>query len=336
VRVSRALILLLAAACERDRTPEPKPPPRDAAVPASCELADDRIELGRHLELRFHGTAFASVGGRVQHVEVHFSEHGATARSTNDQATLWGDVEPGTIEVHPRKVELVGGWLAIHAATLASTRDPAELVIHPSSLVVFDYPASFHVRCKELTLAEAPVTQRPGKDGVLRRGKTSPIAHEPKGPAFAKLVTPPGRRNADIQEIPYTVRVQAERDGWVQVIIESSDADVHGWVPSDAIGPDELTMAGLSGLDAPSSKPKLQSCPNAMPIYVRDRDTIDRVGTTTPGAKLPVVSTTADELVLDLGAEPDPMFTLVKPEPHLQPFVRRADAAGCKRVEPDQ
>jgi hypothetical protein len=330
----RALLLLLVAACEREPTPEPKPPPRDAAVPESCELADDRIALGKSLELRFHGKAFASVGGRVQHVEVHLGEH-STATTTSELATLWGDVEPKTIELRPRKDTLVDGWLAIHAATLANTRDPAELVIHPSSLVVLDHPPSVHFRCKELTLAETPETLVAGEDSPLRPGKTSPIAHEPKRPAFAKLVTH-SEPSSGIPELPDAVRVQAERDGWVQVVIESSDADVHGWVPSDALAPDKAQglLGGLLGGGLEPHEPKLQSCPNAMPIFVRDGGTTDRVGTTIPGAKLPVVATTADALVLDLGAEPDSRFTLAKPQPYLQPFVHRADAAGCKRVRP--
>jgi hypothetical protein len=78
----------------------------------------------------------------------------------------------------------------------------------------------------------------------------------------------------------------------------------------------------------------MQLCPNAMPIFVRDGGTTARVGTSVPGAKLPVISTTADALALDLGAEPNPMHPHVQTPPHLQPFVRRADAAGCTPVKP--
>lgn len=59
-----SLICLFAAACEHDRTFEAKPAPHDAGVPelAKCELADDKIELGTSLALRFHGKVFASIG----------------------------------------------------------------------------------------------------------------------------------------------------------------------------------------------------------------------------------------------------------------------------------
>jgi hypothetical protein len=338
VTVRRVLLgLLLAGACERQRTPDPKPPPRrDAAVPVTCELADDGVELGQYLDLKFHGKTFAHVFGRVQHVEMHVTEHGATATAISEIATLTGELAHDAVQVRPRKDELVDGWLAIRGAALGGkTMDPVELVFRPDSIVVLAHPPTLRVACKDLTLAAAPERKEHGKEAFLVRGKTSPIAHAPHGEVFAQLVTPPASRRSDFPDPAPTVEVLAARDGWTQVVITGGDADVYGWIPSDALdGP--VSWANLTGaFGSMEGKPKLQSCPMAMPIYVRDGETVARVGTTIAGAKLRVTATTADSLVIDLGVEPDLGTALAGGEeaPHLEPFVHRTDAAGCTPVK---
>jgi hypothetical protein len=210
-----------------------------------------------------------------------------------------------------------------------------DLVVQTSSLVVLARVPTARFACRDLTLASAPTDKPEGEQVRLTPGKTSPIAHEPGGVAFGKLVTPPpaphGSRSLDLGR---TAQLVSTRDSWVLVVLHGVDADVRGWIPTDAIDrspPPDYVVSSLSRfIGVHDANPQLQTCRNAIPIYVKDGNTVARVGTTIAGAKLPVLETNPDALVLDLGGDTGfPGLGIVATEPRLRPFVHRADATSC-------
>jgi hypothetical protein len=337
-RQALALSLSLAAACERDQLPAPPPTPRDAGkqdaavVDGACDVSDDRIEIGERFALQFHGKSFAMVSGSVQHVEIHVTDRGSMATSTNGVATLTGDIVREDIRVRPRHEQLEDGWLAIRGAPLpAKTSDPVSLVVELSSLVAVDHMPTVRVACRDLTLAAAQDPRlKSATSMILRRGTTSPLAREPAGMAFARVVaqTLDPDLGLDFED---SVLVLSERSGWAQIAITSSQADVFGWIAKTALAPAARGMIGLMGDSMKSGRWVTKRCSDSLPIYVRDADITQRVGATVPGAMLDMLDTSGT-MNVDLGAEPSQLAQAISgnSDDTLRPFVQRDDAHHCK------
>lgn len=330
----------------------------EPAQGATCIVHDTKGSFWGLVTVFFHGKPFASFE-RFGEAELRASASAMTLTVATDDVIVTGEAKRETLDVRPRKNELVEGWLAVRRATpKAIAGDAMSLQVSLPSIVKAAEP-SITVPCSELSFAIAKDADPSGKVVHLKEGLQAPLRAAPGGPVVARIETPakpkpkPKQRAAtpgaaaELAGLDLLLaseqyhRLMAEelaRQGKaVQLRIDGGASFVEGWVDATALGPaktDGLAMSLLAKLGPTKPAGPALRCPHEVAIYLRDGEGATKVGAFRARGAIrqvgPVNPNAKDEVPVHVGMQRSLIVAPVDGrDDGLQPFVRSSALEGC-------
>lgn len=288
---------------------------------APCVVRDGHIRLLSPIELRVEGTTYARIVDAVESITLAARGRSATLAITTAEAELLGEDAVSAVRVRPRGRELREGYLGIYGAQIEDTEDgDATLDLELPTSVRPVAPPKRKYACSELTFEEIDFKLPAGKVVTLD-GNGSPLRASIGGRVVA---TVDGDTVDEIERRGRMVRISIRHFGK-----QGPSSVVVGWVDASIIklGPAYGTGGGGQGAGVMRSLPQ---CTHEVPIFVRVKEHVVRVGRVKPGVALRIREDAdrgeREEVDLQLGVPG------IRASSAAKPFVRRKDFADCPRV----
>ncbi len=298
-------------------------PPRAIEGPSTCEIHDVNVTTIHDAQLSVFDGPFARIASPFTRLDVVIDRSRGRAHLETEELVLEGELALDELPLRPRTHTMHEGWLAMGVAFAKDARGGQlrASVSLPEGLrpraVVVELP------CGALTFAEPPEAPDPvGSEYIVfAPGTRTPVLRSPGGPQVAIVSPPPAEPQGDPNlpsfEEDVSARVIARRAELLHVRIEGSNY-VEGWVSTKNTREPGAMYGGLHGNMAGDQPPRLR-CDRAVPIFVRSRGEVRRVGHYKPNATIRLeTDAAAEHVAVDLG------------HAEVVPFVKRADVAACQ------
>lgn len=267
-------------------------PPAPARVtpfsPATCTFSNQRGVLAGTLFLEVDGTRVAALDGRVDALELQFSEDGrrASVQVTTPALRLNTLVDVARLHLAQRPgANPLEGWLKLESVRVASVGNGRATVrvTLPRDVESKGAPATLELACADLSLI-GEKTSSIG-DTHLRPGTRTPLRAAIGGPVVAYLVEPAastatgalvGALDA-IADFPKLKAVD-KRAGWVKVTQGGEATAVIGWIPASAVDRTRSAFGVLGMLSGSGTGGGSVRCRQDVPIQVRSDGQVFDVG----------------------------------------------------------
>ncbi len=312
-----ALVVCGLAACWTGSTAVPE---TRVERPKQCTIRETDAEIAGMAQLSVEGLPFALQPGPFRRFDVTF--HDAIGRAHLETASLAldGDLDLGEVTLRPRGGKPRERWVDIRTGTAREATGDALKVevslpdgIAPKSL-------TFVLPCRDLTFTPPPDAADEAELEQVSLPVHTQLRPSPDGPVVARVV---GRIDPDDRAggpIAIDATVIGRRGSMTQLRIDGTNP-VTVWASSLALQPAIGDGGGgfgygRSGYTQPSS-----TCSRDVPIHVRVRGRVVRVGRIKKGASFFTTGDgDGDDVPIDLGLR----------EPALQPAISAADFAACE------
>jgi hypothetical protein len=277
----RALAPLVVCACTSTTVPAPQTP----TVESRCVVHDDGVGIRATLTLELRGKRFAEVRGANDVVLEVSGARAAVRVVTTEDVELAGDVELAELRPRPKSAALIDGWYRIRSAAVKNVIG-GDMVLEPyvPREIQLVAPLAPRLPCRDLTLADPPERAAELELAFLQRDRKIALSRAPGGAALATIVYP-RRTDEDMpDDLGPDVRILERSGNAVRVrIAASGNLEIEGWVEAADLDEDVGVFGGLMGdggfgLAEGISAFEAVRCPHEVPIYVRDRDAVYRVG----------------------------------------------------------